>query len=139
MTLAVDDIAGCYEGEIPALMCTSSADGTPNLVHISQVFRVDAQHVAISNQFLDKSIANLHSNPLATILCMEPGTMDSYRLLVRHVRTEGEGPTFTAVRRSIEAIAAMTGMSGVFALRAVEVLRVLHVEQIPSRGTHADR
>ena len=133
-TISMDDIAACFDGEVPAMFATADADGTPNLGHVSQVFRVDDQHGAVSNQFLGKSITNLRSNALATLVCLDPQTIISYQLLVRYVRTESTGPTFAAVQRSIDAIAAMTGMADVFALRAVEVMRVLGIEPVPMRG-----
>jgi adenylate cyclase len=137
VTLTVDDIPRCFEGEIPAVVSTVSSDGTPNLVHVTNVFRVDEQHVAISNQFLRKSVANLEANPVALVLCIDPATLDSYRLLARHVRTETSGATYDVVDRALTAIAALTGMSDVFALRSVEVFRVLQVELVPTRGTTA--
>ena len=140
MTLTVDELPpGCFEGEIPAVLATAAAGGRPNVGHVSQVYRVDGNHVAVSNQFLGKSLANLRGNPVAVALCIDPATLDSYRLLLRHVRTETSGPTFDEVDRSITAVAALTGMADVFALRSVEIFRVLHVEPVPTAGTAADR
>ena len=51
----LDDIRPCLEGAIPAAMSTCGADGTPNVAYISQVFYVDARHVALSFQFFNKS------------------------------------------------------------------------------------
>jgi Pyridoxamine 5'-phosphate oxidase len=133
----VDDIPRCFEGEIPAVIVTSAADGTPIVVHVSHVFRVDHEHVAISNQFFAKTIANLRVNPVAVALCIDPPTLDSYRLLLRHLRSESAGSTFDVVKRTIDAVAHMTGMADVFALRSVEVFRVLDIEQVPNRGTLA--
>jgi hypothetical protein len=135
MTIALDDIARCFQGEIPSIMATCSTDGTPNLVHLSQVFLVDADHVATSNQFFSKTAANLADNPIATLMCPDPVTLDSFKLLVQLERTELEGPLFDSARRSIEAIASLTGMVGVFELRAVDVFRVLDVSAVPSVGT----
>jgi adenylate cyclase len=121
------------------MLATSSLDGLPNLAHLSQVLLVDDNHVGLSNQFFTKSCANLAENPLATVVCVEPGTLISYKLLVRHERTEHDGATFESVRRSVDAIASMTGMAEVFSLKAVEVFRVLHVEVVPTRGTMLSR
>jgi adenylate cyclase len=135
VSIGVDDIPRCFEGEIPAVLVTSGVDGPPNVVHVSHVFRVDGGHVAISNQFLGKTIDNLRVNPVAVALCLDPPTLDSYRLLLRHLRSESAGSTFEVVKRTIDAIAQMTGMAEVFALRSVELFRVLDVEQVPSRGS----
>lgn len=132
MSLRLREIAGCFEGEIPAAIATCSAAGEPNVIAISQVHLLDDDHVAISNQFLSKTAANLTENPLATILIPDPGYVFSYRLLTQRVRTETEGPAFDRVSAKIESIAAMTGMSGVFHLHAIEILRVLDVSEAPT-------
>ena len=132
MTIALRDIARCFEGEVPSLIATCSPEGEPNLAHLSRVFLVDEHHVATSNQFFTKTVKNLAANPLATLLCIEPVTILPYKLLVRHERSESEGELFDIVCRSIEMIASLTGMSHVFALRSVDVFRVLDVEAVAS-------
>ena len=135
MTIALRDIPGCFAGEIPPIIATSSAAGEPNVAHLSQVFLVDDQHVATSNQFFAKTAANLQENPVATLLCVDPADLRTYKLLVRHERTENSGERFDRARRSIEAVATLTGMEDVFALRAIDVFRVLDVSHVPTRGT----
>jgi adenylate cyclase len=137
VTVDIEAIPRCFEGEIPAVLVTSAADGAPNLVHVSHVFRIDGGHVAISNQFLGKTLANLRVNPVAMVLCLDPATLNSYRLLLSHRRSESTGDTFEVVKRTIDAVAELTGMAGVFGLRSVEVFRVLDAELVPSRGTVA--
>jgi adenylate cyclase len=135
VTVRLAEIAACFEGEIPSVIVTSSDDGEPNLAHLSQVLLVDDEHVAASNQFFTKTSANLAANPLATLLCVDPRDLVSYKLLVRHERTDAEGDVFERARRSIELIASATGMEGVFALRSIDVFRVLDVSTVPSRAT----
>ncbi len=131
MTIALSEISECFLGEIPTMMATCSEDGTPNLVHLSQVFLVDDSHVAISNQFLAKSAANLAANPVASLVCIDPGTYDTYRLVVRLLRSETDGDRFDGARTSIDAIAALTGMTGVLQLRSIDVFRVVDVALVP--------
>jgi adenylate cyclase len=128
MTLVLTDIARCFEGTIPSIIATSSSAGEPNVAHLSQVFLVDDQHVATSNQFFAKTMANLAENPLATLMCPDPVAIITYKLLVRHEGSQSEGALFDAARASIDAIAALTGMSGVFALKSMDVFRVLNIE-----------
>jgi adenylate cyclase len=135
MTIALDEIGRCFGGEIPSILATCSADGEPNLAHLSQVFLLDDERVATSNQFFTKTAANLAENPVATLLCVDPEDLQTYKLLVRHECTERTGERFDAARRSIEAIASLTGMDDVFALRAIDVYRVLDVALVPTRGT----
>ena len=132
MSIPLAEIARCFEGEIPTALATCSAAGEPNLVLLSRVYLVDDHHVAVSNQFFTKTVANLAANPLATMVCIDPQTCLSYKLLARFERSEGEGEVFEAVRRSIDMIAAMSGMTDIFALRAVDVFRVLDATAVPS-------
>jgi hypothetical protein len=129
--IRLDDIAPCFEGEIPAIIATCQPSGEPNLAHLSRVHLVDEHHVATSNQFFTKTVANLAANPVATLLCVDPVTLLSYKLLVRYERSEESGELFDTVCRSIEVIASLTGMSHVFALRAVDIFCVLDVEPVP--------
>jgi adenylate cyclase len=131
MTVALTDIARCFQGSIPSIIATSSMDGEPNVTHLSQVFLIDDQHDAASNQFFAKTMANLVANPLATLMCPDPVDLVTYKLLVRHEGTQREGPLFEAARASIDAIAALTGMADVFALKSMDVFRVLNVEAVP--------
>lgn len=135
MSLSLAAISRCLQGEIPSILATCSANGEPNVMHVSQVLVVDEHHVATSNQFFSKTAANLLENPVATLLCPDPDTGLSYKLLVQHQRSESSGPFFEAVRTDLDAIATMTGMADVFALRAVDIFRVLDASEVPSRGT----
>jgi predicted pyridoxine 5'-phosphate oxidase superfamily flavin-nucleotide-binding protein len=135
VTIALAEIHRCFAGEVPSIICTSSSSGEPNLAHLSQVFLVDDDHVAVSNQFFGKTLSNIRENPFATLLCIDPDELVSYKLLVRHEATETSGERFEAAQRSIDAIASMTDMGHVFDLKAVDVYRVLDVSLVPSRGT----
>jgi adenylate cyclase len=130
MTVALNDIARCFQGTIPSIIVTSSGTGEPNVAHLSQVFLVDDQHVAASNQFFSKTMENLDAHPLAMLMCPDPVDITTYKLLVRHVGTQREGPLFDAASASIDAIAALTGMADVFALKAMDVFRVLNIEAV---------
>jgi predicted pyridoxine 5'-phosphate oxidase superfamily flavin-nucleotide-binding protein len=133
--LTLQEISSCLQGEIPSILATCSAAGAPNLVHLSQVLFVDDEHVAISNQFLSKTAANLTENPVATLLCTDPATGLSFKLLVRYERSERDGPLFDAARTQLDAVAALTGMQDVFALRAIDIFRVLDISEVHTRGS----
>jgi predicted pyridoxine 5'-phosphate oxidase superfamily flavin-nucleotide-binding protein len=128
--LTLRDIAACFEGLVPAEIATASADGVPNVTHLSRVHMLDDERVALSNQFFSKTTRNLAENPLACVMVIDPTTFDSYRLLVQYERTERRGPLFERLRRDIDAIAALTGMEGVFKLRSADVYRVLELELV---------
>ena len=124
------DIAACFEGTVPATIATAAADGTPNVTRISKVHYVDADHVAISNQFLSKTQQNLAENPRGSLVLIDPRTFDAYRLTIEYERTERRGPLFDRLHNDIEAIAALTGMSGVFKLRSADVYRVVELDRV---------
>jgi adenylate cyclase len=131
--LTLEDMARCFEGAVPAVIATASADGTPNITYLSRVQRVDDERVALSNQFFSKTARNLAENPRASLLLIDPTTFDQYRLVVVYERTERRGPVFERLRTDVEALAALEGMQDVFKLRAADIYRVLHVEVMPCR------
>jgi len=130
----LDQVRHCLEGVIPAVLATCSADGTPNVTYVSQMQYVDAQHVALTFQFFNKTRSNILANPQATALVIDPVTGDPYRLSLLYLRTETEGPLFQAVKAKLAGIASHTGMSGVFKLQGVDTYRVDAVERVPGGG-----
>ena len=128
--LALRDLAACFEGAVPSVIATASADGTPNVTHLSKVHLVDDEHVGLSDQFFSKTNRNLCENPYACVLVLDPHTYDEYRLVLRYERSERRGKLFDRIERDIEAIAALCGMQGVFKLRGVDIYRVLEIERV---------
>ncbi|MDE2606255.1 MAG: GAF domain-containing protein [Burkholderiales bacterium] len=127
---ALQDIRACFEGAIPGVVATCSAEGVPNVAYISQVFYVDERHVALSFQFFNKTRQNIQANPYATTLVLHPGTARFYRLHLRYVRTETEGPLFEGMRAQLAGIASHTGMQGVFRLLGSDVYQVEEIEAL---------
>jgi predicted pyridoxine 5'-phosphate oxidase superfamily flavin-nucleotide-binding protein len=130
--LTLHDIQSCFEGIIPAEIATASADGVPNVTHLSRVHLVDDEHVALSNQFFSKTVRNLAENPRACVEVVDPFKFDRYRMILRYERTERRGPLFERLRRDVDAIAALTGMQDVFKLRSADVYRVEELDLVPS-------
>ncbi|MGO9262279.1 MAG: GAF domain-containing protein [Bryobacteraceae bacterium] len=123
--VALESIASCFEGIIPASICSSSRDGTPNLTYLSIVHRVDSQNVGLSHQFFNKTRENILQNPFVQVVVVSPSNMRQYRLDLRYERTETEGAVFERVRTRLDAVASQTGMSHIFKLRAVEIFHVV--------------
>ncbi len=134
MNVTLDQVRACLEGVIPAVIATCAVDGTPNVTYVSQMQYVDAQHVALTFQFFNKTRENILANPQATALVIDPVTADSYRLSLLYLRTETEGPLFQAMKAKLAGIASHDGMSGVFKLRGADVYRVHAVERVPGGG-----
>jgi adenylate cyclase len=131
--LRVSDISQCFEGIIPAEIATASADGVPNVTHLSRVHMLDDERVVLSNQFFSKTMRNLAENPQACVVVIDPDNYDSYRMVLHYERTERRGPIFERLRRDVDAIAALTGMEGVFKLRSADVYRVVELELVRAK------
>lgn len=128
------DLQRCFEGAVPAVVATSSAQGTPNVTYLSRVRMVDDDRVALSNQFFSKTARNLAENPRASLLLIDPLSYDEYRLALAYERTERRGPVFERLRTDVDMLAALSGMEDVFRLRAADIYRVLEVERVPGAG-----
>ncbi len=125
------DVRPCLEGAIPAIMATTAADGTPNVAYISQVYYVDQDHVALSFQFFNKTRQNLLSHPRSTLLVLNPLDAVFYRLHLRYLRTETEGPVFESMKAQLAGIASHTGMAEVFRLLGSDIHEVVELERLP--------
>lgn len=125
LSVALEDIARCFQGVIPSWIATCSADGVPNVTVLSIVLYVDEERVALTRQFFNKTSANLDVNPWAQVIVVDPQTLDQFLLDLRFLRTETEGATFDAAKANLDAVASQTGMEGVFRLRGVDIHRVL--------------
>jgi hypothetical protein len=123
------DLHLCFEGVIPAVIGTASADGIPNITYLSRVRMVDDERIALSNQFFSKTVRNLAENPRASLLVIDPTNYDEYRLTIVYERTERRGALFEQLREDVDAVAAISGMQDVFKLRAADVYRVLHIDR----------
>jgi adenylate cyclase len=129
-TLRLSDISRCFQGIVPSIIATSDSRGVPNVTHLSQVYLVDDQHVALSCQFFNKTRKNLDENPVACAEVVDPLTLQAYRLRLKFLRSEKSGPLFDRMALRIDAIASHTGMSGVFRLMAADVFSVESVELV---------
>lgn len=126
--IALANLRASLEGAIPSEIATCDANGIPNVSVISEVQYVDAEHVAISYQFFSKTRANILANPYATVLLKHPATCAQYRLRLRYLRTELEGPLFETMRAKLAGIASHEGMSGIFRLLGADIYHVIGAE-----------
>ena len=125
LAIALESIASCFEGIIPASICTCSTDGTPNMTYLSVVHRIDSHHVGLSYQFFKKTRENMVHNPFVQVVVVSPRNLRQYRLDLRYDRTETEGVVFDRMKTRLDAVASQTGMSQVFRLHGVDIFQVL--------------
>jgi predicted pyridoxine 5'-phosphate oxidase superfamily flavin-nucleotide-binding protein len=114
------------------VIATVAEDGTPNVTYLSKVWYLDEHHVALSNQFFSKTVANIARNPRIQLLLMDSRDLRHYRVDVEYVRSEYSGEHFERMSAEIDALASMFGMEKVFHLRALDVCRVVRAHIVPS-------
>jgi putative methionine-R-sulfoxide reductase with GAF domain len=131
LDVPLEDITSCFEGVIPSPICTLDAGGVPNVTYLSVVHRVDADHVALSRQFFNKTDRNTIVNPYAQIAVVDPDTGRIYALDLVYERTETEGPRFERMRTNLDAVAASEGMTNVFKLKGTDICRVEQCTAVP--------
>jgi adenylate cyclase len=127
---ALPSLDRCFQGVLPAVVCTTDGDGVPNVVYVSQVYRVDERRVALSRQFFSKTTRNLEATGRAAVEVLDPLTLQAYRLRLRFAGSETSGPLFDTMALRIQAIASHTGMSGIFRLIAADVFEVERLQKV---------
>ncbi len=125
-----DEIKPAMQGVFPSVIVTCSLDGEPNTTVVSQVAYVDAEHVALSFQFFNKTTRNVRENPHAFVGLTDPETLEEWHLEIQYDHSEEEGPIFDEMDMKIEAIASMTGMTGIFKLKAADIYKVKSAQKI---------
>ncbi len=128
--MITEEIIPGLQGAFPSVLATVDENGTPNVSYISQVYYVDNNHVALSNQFLNKSMRNIKSNGIATVNVTRPDNLKSWYFELKHKVSKTDGELFDNMTMQLEAIASMTGMEDVFKLRASEVFEVVKVDAV---------
>jgi adenylate cyclase len=85
--IALESIMSCFRGVIPSPFATCLPDGTPNITYMSIVHYVDADRVALSRQFFNKTRENLDRNPASEVRVVDPETMQQYNLDLVYLHT----------------------------------------------------
>lgn len=138
LEVSLDSIPSCFEGVVPAAICTVGEDGAPNVTYLSIVHRVDDRHVALSRQFFKKTDENTKRNPLAQVEVVEVDTGRMFNLDLKYERTETEGPLFERMRTHLDAVALHSGMENVFSLKGVDICEVTQCSLVPGKPPVGD-
>jgi predicted pyridoxine 5'-phosphate oxidase superfamily flavin-nucleotide-binding protein len=125
-----EDMLPSLQGVIPSSIATCASDGIPNGSGVSQVYYVDETHVAISNQFLNKTVKNLQENPIACVIITCPVNIVMRKLMLSFVESQTTGEVFEKMKMQLAVIAGRQRMEDVFFLRSADVFRVLSVETL---------
>ena len=111
-----------FEKVEAVVLGTSSSDGTPNAVPIGAKKIIDDETVLISDQFLNKTLANITSNPMVSVTYWEGS--EGYQLKgTASVETSGQRYEETA--QWIEELGNRVG----FPLKSKGVV-ILKIEEI---------
>lgn len=135
-TVTLESIRSCFEGFAPSVIATCDSAGTPNVAFLSQVHYIDADRVALSYQFFNKTRRNVLETGAASVAVVDPVTMAQYRLSLDYIETQTRGPIFESMKAKLAGIASHTGMQGVFRLLGADIYRVRAIERIPVETLH---
>jgi adenylate cyclase len=128
--VTLDVIRNCLEGFLPSVLASCDEAGMPNVSLISQVHYVDAERVALSYQFFNKTRRNILATRTACAVVIDPTTLAEYRLTLDYQETETAGPLFESMKARLSGIASHSGMDGIFRLLGSDLFRIRTIEAI---------
>lgn len=115
-----------FEKVHTAVLATSTKDGVPNAVPIGAKRIIDPETVLVSDQFFNKTIENLQTNPKASLMYWEGN--EGYQLKGT-ITVETSGKRFDETARWIEERGKEIG----FPLKSKGVV-ILKIEEIYAIG-----
>ena len=128
--IITEEMMPAFQGVVPAVIASCSANGTPNVTYISQVYYVNEQHVALSRQFFNKTVRNIAENPVVQVVLTCPVTYFIYKLQLRFRESQNSGPVFDEMALQLEVIAGVQGKSGTFNLLAADIYEIVDINRI---------
>jgi hypothetical protein len=104
------------------ILSTATADGTPNAVPVGAKKIIDGETILISDQYFNKTLANLKANPQVAVTFWEGH--EGYQLK-GNVSIETSGQRFEETSRWIQELSAKVG----FPLKSKGAI-ILHIKEI---------
>lgn len=105
-----------------AAALSTCLDGAPNVVPVSMKQVIDDETVMVSDQYLNKTLANLKANPRAALSVWDN---EGGFQVKGSVTYENEGPRYEAVAAQVKEI--LSGMGYDFTSKGVAYI---HVEEV---------
>ena len=93
-----------FENQRTIAMATASADGTPNAIPIGAKKVLDDETILISDQFFNKTLANLRENPRVSLSFWDAETHESYQIK-GNITIETSGEIFEKTKAWIDEMA----------------------------------
>lgn len=124
MTIELSQLRDCFQGIVPAVVCTHDQDGTPNISYLSHVEYVAENQLALSNQFFSKTKRNVLQTKKALLLLLHPQTLQQYELRLHYKHSETSGELFEKMALRLSIIAASEGKAHIYKLLSSDVYEV---------------
>jgi len=122
MAKMTDRMKAMFENVPTVVLATATADGTPNAVPVGSKKIINDETILISNQFLNKTLANLKANPRVAVSFWEG--FEGYQLKGT-VTIETTGERFEETAKWIEDLGNKIG----FPLKSKGAV-ILNIEEI---------
>ena len=122
MALMTERMQELFNKVPTVVLSTATQDGTPNAVPVGAKKIIDAETILISDQFFNKTLANMKTNPQAAVTYWEG--REGYQLK-GHVTIETTGQRFEETARWIEEMTSKAG----FPLESKGAI-ILQIEEI---------
>lgn len=126
----LEEIMPALQGVIPAIVATSSLEHIPNVTYISQIYYVDANHVALSYQFFNKTIKNVRENPMLVAILTCPVHYTLYKLTLHYKESQTSGEIFDNMSMQLDALAIVQKKEHIFKLRAADIYEVISIVNV---------
>ena len=125
-----EELYPALQGAMPSAIATCTLDGVVNITCVSQIYYVDETHVALTNQFFNKTIRNIQENPFLCAIVTCPIKYKMWKLVLRFIESQSSGIIFEKMKLQLEVIASMQQMTGVFVLRAADIYELVSIEKL---------